>query len=907
MGNLDSLLVLLAVAYGIFFVLLPVVVGFLFKRVRELEQRLRAIESLGPEPSRSAAAPDRSRADASTSEAPQPPEFEAATPIPGPAPSPKPAAVPPRIETPQQPIEPVAGPATVTRGEVAARRPETTATAWPAIDALASDAWAKRIKDWLTGGHTLARIGVIILFFGVAFLLKYAAEQGLLPIELRLTGAALGGLALLVIGWRLRERKRVYGLILQGGGIGIVYLTVFATVSMYRLLPALPGQALMVTLVTLAAALAVLQNARGLAVLAMVGGFLAPVLISAGGSHVVLFTYYAILNAGILAIAWFKAWRELNLIGFVFTFIIGSAWGQHYYRPEFFATTEPFLLAFFLFYVAVPILFALRAPTKLKGYVDGPLVFGAPLVAAALQAALVRDFEYGLAISAFGAGFFYVLLASSLWRIRQASLQPLVESFLALGVAFATLAIPFAVDGRWTGAAWGLEGAALIWIGVRQRRILPRLSGLAVQVVAGLAFLSDYGATSADLPVFNSSFLSALMLSLGGLLSAYHLYAGRERLLPAERESSVGALIWGLLWWATAGLGEIWRHVAWSDRSAAAVIFVAASAMACGWLDRRLSWHPMRYPPLLLLPFMALTSVTMFASQDTHPFAAWGLIAWPLAVAAHYRLLWRYETLWPDEARLMAHVGVLWLILFLLSWELAWQAGRLIPGNATWPLVAWALIPVITIERISDRGRALSWPFGRWLGDYLDYGLGPVALFLLGWTLYASAQTGDPRPLPYIPVINPVELLQIASLVALAIWSYRGLPDLDTRIRISALAALGFLVLNTIIGRSTHFMVGVPYTLRSLFESAYFQSATSIIWTVMSLALTVLATRRGYRPVWFAGIGLLILVVAKLFLIDLAGVGTIARIVSFIVVGILILVVAYLSPLPPTQGREQHS
>lgn len=907
MGDLDSLLVLIGVAYGVFFVLLPLVVGFLFKRIRQLEQRLRAVESLQPEPSQAAGTPAHLQAGARTSEAPRPPEFEAATPTPGPAPRPEAAPAPPRVELSKSPIEPLGGPATGSENGAAARRPEPTVTAWQPIEALSSDELTKRVKDWLTGGHTLARIGVVVLFFGVAFLLKYAAEQGLLPIELRLTGAALGGLALLVIGWMLRERKRVYGLIIQGGGIGIVYLTVFAAVGMYHLLPAMPGQALMVVLVALAAALAVLQNARGLAMLAMVGGFLAPVLISAGGSHVMLFTYYAILNAGILAIAWFKAWRELNLIGFVFTFVIGSAWGYRYYRPEFFASTEPFLLSFFLFYVAVPILFALRAPTKLKGYVDGPLVFGVPLVATALQAALVRDFEYGLAISAFGAGFFYVSLASSLWRIRETSLRLLVETFLALGVAFATLAIPFAVDGRWTGAAWALEGAALVWIGVRQRRVLPRLSGLAVQVAAGLAFLSDYGATSADLPVLNSWFLSALMLALGGLVSAYHLYVGRERLWPAERESSIGALIWGLLWWAGAGLVEIWRHVGADDRSAAAVVFIAASSMVCAWLEQRLSWRPMRYPPMFLLPFMALTSVVAFTLQDTHPFAAWGLVAWPLALAAHYRLLWRYEGLWPDEARLLAHVGALWLILFVLSWELAWQTGHLIPGNATWPLAAWLLIPLVTVELISSRGQNLGWPVSRWLSDYLGYGLGPVVLFLFAWLLFASAQSGDPRPLPYLPLINPIELLQIAALIAIASWSYRALPGLDTNTRVSALAVLGFLVLNTVIGRSTHFIVGVPYTPRGLFGSAYFQTATSITWTVMSLALTVLATRRGYRQLWFAGIGLLVLVVVKLFLIDLAGVGTIARIVSFIVVGILILVVAYFSPLPPTRAREQQS
>src|SRR5690606_40899338 len=118
---------------------------------------------------------------------------------------------------------------------------------------------------------------------------------------------------------------------------------------------------LLVVVTAAAGALAVLQNARIMAVLGIVGGFLAPVLVgSETGSHVLLFGYYAVLNGAIVGVAWFKAWRELNLLGFAFTFCIGSLWGAQGYRPEHFATTEPFLILFTVLYTIVPILFALR-------------------------------------------------------------------------------------------------------------------------------------------------------------------------------------------------------------------------------------------------------------------------------------------------------------------------------------------------------------------------------------------------------------------------------------------------------------------------------------------------------------------------------------------------------------------
>ncbi|NIS88555.1 MAG: DUF2339 domain-containing protein, partial [Woeseiaceae bacterium] len=124
--------------------------------------------------------------------------------------------------------------------------------------------------------------------------------------------------------------------------------------------------------------------------------------------------------------------------------------------------------------------------------VDGTLVFGTPVIAFAIQSQLVEDMEYGLAISAVVLAVLYTLIATWLHRMQSKQLRLLIESFIALAVAFATIAIPLALDGRWTAVAWSLEGAALVWIAVRQERILARLAGSALLVAAGIAY-ADYG------------------------------------------------------------------------------------------------------------------------------------------------------------------------------------------------------------------------------------------------------------------------------------------------------------------------------------------------------------------------------------------------------------------------------
>ena len=203
------------------------------------------------------------------------------------------------------------------------------------------------IRNFFTTGNVVVKVGVIVLFFGVGFLLKYAVDKNLFPIELRLAAVAAFGIALFVLGWRLRHRNLNYALVIQGGAIGILYLTVFTAARFYTVVPLGLAFFLMLALVLFSCSLAVIQNSMALAIFATVGGFLAPILTStSAGSHVALFTYYTFLNAGIFGIAWYKSWRPLNWTGFVFTFVIASLWGYNYYQPEYFTTTEPFLILF---------------------------------------------------------------------------------------------------------------------------------------------------------------------------------------------------------------------------------------------------------------------------------------------------------------------------------------------------------------------------------------------------------------------------------------------------------------------------------------------------------------------------------------------------------------------------------
>ena len=197
----------------------------------------------------------------------------------------------------------------------------------------------------------------------------------------------------------------------------------------------------------------------------------------------------------------------------------------------------------------------------MKGVVDGTLVFGTPVLVFAMQAHMLGDTEFGLAYSAVAAALFYAVTATLLDRERSPPMRLLVESYLALAVAFATLAIPLALDARWTAAGWALEGAALVWIGVRQQRVLARLAGALLVFAAGVSFL-DHGWKSLEGPPFvNGNLLGGWLIAVSALLSSRFLARVESRWQPLEKILGVALCAWGFLWWAGAGTIEIIERV----------------------------------------------------------------------------------------------------------------------------------------------------------------------------------------------------------------------------------------------------------------------------------------------------------------------------------------------------------
>nr|WP_315493968.1 DUF2339 domain-containing protein [uncultured Rhodoferax sp.] len=805
-------------------------------------------------------------------------------------------------------------------------------------------------KGWLLGGNTIVRAGVLVLFVGLAFLAKFAMDNALLPPELRLAAIGAAGIVLFVFGIRLRGRqpeKLAYALTLQGAGVGVLYLTVFAAFRLYQFLPAGAAFGVLALVCAFSTAIALMQNAMPMAFIGFAGAFAAPILVSTGqGNHVGLFSYYLVLNLAIVAVAWLRAWRPLNLLGFFATFGVATAWGALKYQPEHFASTEPFLLAFFAIYLLASLLYATRHSLARKQAVDATLVFGTPLVAFGLQAALVQHIEYATAFSSLALGALY--LGLGWWAVKrqganQAVGQWLAECFAVLGLGFVTLAVPLALDARWTSAVWAAEGAAVYWMGQRQGRWLARLAGLVLQALAAGSYLQglDQMHTSAW-PVANPAFIGAVLLAASALALAHWTRfaaepatsgSGASWLLAKLEQRLSPVLFWvGFLWWQFALLHDIERALPGADGNWAPVLSSALQShlemlgwVASAWVAHRWAlptrakpWAIAATPAWFSLPIMALFALEGVVALD-HVFQAWGWLVWPLTLVLHAVTLRKLDALAPQPWWRAVHTGGVWLLALLVGNLLVWAVGQAQLGGTAWASVIFLVASVLVLlalctRSLYDAGSRVgqAWPLDRFAMSYSWHAAAPLAVAVgLGALLVAVSSNGNARPLPYVPLLNPTDLTVALALLAAALWLTRvrqsDLPVpawvFGTRWTL-LLCGLGFVAVNTVWLRVAHHYAGVAWDAERLFASFLVQAGYSILWTLLALGLMLVAHRRHARPVWMGGAALLGLTVAKLFLVDLSNRGGSERIVAFIAVGVMMLVVGYFAPIPPAAAAS---
>ena len=850
---------------------------------------------------------------------------------------------------------------TAAAGEQTPHGPDADNDAWRAGEpAGAAREEKRRDLESLIGGSWFNWIGIVAVTLGVGFFLKLAFDKQWIGPGARVSLSALLGVSLLYIGERLRGRGlKSYAYILSGGGILILYLSDYAAYNFYHLIGQTLAFLLMAIVTTTAVLLSVRLNALSVAILGLVGGFLTPVLLSTGvDNEVALFTYVALLDAGVLAVAYFKRWRSLDFLSFAGTVAISLGWAFKFFGPGKVWITLVFLSVFFLLY-ALLAFFHNVLPGRPTRWFDVSLAIANATFYFGLSYRMLTEAGFdqatpatqALLISIFFTWLFYATLR---WSPDDRLLR---YSYVGAAATFLTVAVAIQLELHWVTIAWAVEALMLTWVGLRSGERAARHAALAVFCTAvGHWFIWDMtrfanGVDPSFVPLLNRRALSSAVL-VGAIAAAAWLYKRATEVDEYERLTvrTFFALTGNAVALTLLSLDLNDYFAARLPQSGVALTIFhsplenarqfsisalwtlyAATTLALGVLRR---FALLRWGGLLLL-LAAIGKVV--AIDSTFYAASWHLpvfnqtfMAYALLVAALAFGAWIYERAPSAAAPERSVIGPVLLVaanvlaLAALSLEVIGYYERLLTGAAldteifrdfqdgktftlalVWTLYAtgaflfgawrnarawrWGglLLLVLTTPLVLAN---LSYYDAPWHALIFNRTLAAFAVFVVALWLVVLTYARSGEAFAEASFVRPVatvaaNLLAIVALSAQAAGYYEAkiAEELSRRAGEAAFESNGFAV-----------------RLRNLVLTK--QLSLSIVWALYASGLLVAGRVRRLRLLRLMGLALLSLTTLKAFFWDLSSLDRAYRIISFIMLGAILLVVSYFY-----QRSQQHA
>lgn len=306
-------------------------------------------------------------------------------------------------------------------------------------------------------------LGVISIIFGVGFFIRKAFVSDMLGPIGKVSIIYLGAFLALALGNFFRKKNNPhFGQIIIGLGISLLYYSTYAAFHQYMLFNQILAFLLMILITTFAVFMAVLENNKGMAVLALIGGFSTPIMLNSGVSNnLSLYTYITILNLGLLAIAFNKKWNLLNNLGFICTYILFLSTFDH----KDFVTSTVFLNIFFLIYSLVPFIYQIFKGENEKVENTWILFFNS-FVVVLTQYFLLREANYSievLAIFTLLYSFIFILMSNYLFK-KGKNHEDVFVFTIAKASLFLIITVPMIFSKEIITVFWLIEALVLLWI-----------------------------------------------------------------------------------------------------------------------------------------------------------------------------------------------------------------------------------------------------------------------------------------------------------------------------------------------------------------------------------------------------------------------------------------------------------
>lgn len=387
------------------------------------------------------------------------------------------------------------------------------------------------------GENLINKIGILILVLGISFFVKYAIDKEWINETARVGIGILAGSLVMGVAHKLRQNYKAFSSVMVAGAISIFYFTIAIAFHDYHLFSQTVAFAIMVIITAFSTFVSVNYDRQELAVLSLIGGFAVPFMVSTGaGNYVVLFTYIAILNIGILGIAYYKKWNLVSILSFVFTYLLFSSW----YYKELYADKLPHqgALAFATLYYFIFSIVVVLNNVRRKGEfsnIDYFMIIANTFVYFGLGMGILHNwgiefkglFTLSLAI--------YNLIYATILFKKFGLDKNAVYLLIGLVLTFVTLTIPIQFDGNQITLFWSAEAVLLFWLSQKSKISLFKLGAMVVQFLSIISLIIDWDkqyrfSNDELLIIVNPIFITGIVV-LASLIGTYFL-------LKKENEST---------------------------------------------------------------------------------------------------------------------------------------------------------------------------------------------------------------------------------------------------------------------------------------------------------------------------------------------------------------------------------
>lgn len=397
--------------------------------------------------------------------------------------------------------------------------------------------WFTRFKEnnpdleKFIGENLINKIGILILVLGISFFVKYAIDKDWINEPTRVGIGILAGAMVMGVAHRLRQKYAAFSSVFVGGAISIFYLTIGIAFHDYKLFSQPVAFVIMVVITLFGVFVSLAYNRKEIAIISLIGGFAVPFMVSTGaGNYQVLFTYIALLNVGMLIIAYFKKWNIVTLLAFIFTCLLYLTWfvlanknnEVPYAGALFYAT-----LMYLIFSVA-PVLTNIKnnsgfSKTEYVILLSNTFFFFG--IGASIFYTWNPDFKglFTLALALYNFGYAFFL------RSKSVIYKNLLYLLLGLALTFITLTIPFQFDGNYITLFWSCEAVLLLWFSQKSKIAPYKAAAIIVQGLMLISLFMDYtvgysGYSALNLAPFVNKLFCTGMVSLASLIVTYYLW-----------------------------------------------------------------------------------------------------------------------------------------------------------------------------------------------------------------------------------------------------------------------------------------------------------------------------------------------------------------------------------------------